>query len=385
MRNPSRVLIWISLFLAIVVLICVLLAAPLRFAFMANPVFNGVIVAVILIGIVVNYRQVIVLAPEVRWIERFRLAGEDEPPPPLPRTRMLGAVARLLTGRHGDRFSLSAVSMRTLLDAIRTRLDESRDLSHYLVGILILLGLLGTLWGLLDTLQAVGDVLSGLSLGGQDAGTVFAQLTGGLQQPLNGMGTAFSSSLFGLSGALVLGFIDLQAGYAQNRFYNDLEDWLSGQTKLASGALTGEGDGSVPAYIQALLEQTADSLDRLQRIMARGEEDRRAADSRLLELTEQITDMVDQGRSEQKGLMGLTRTQTELQGVLERLADVMGSSDQHGREVRDHLRHMANALDEMRQEQTTERDRLLDGLREELRLLTRTVARYDDGRYGRGA
>ena len=121
------------------------------------------------------------------------------------------------------------------------------------------------------------------------------------------MGTAFSSSLFGLAGALVLGFLDLQAGHAQNRFYNDLEEWLASQTRLAGGALGGDGEGSVPAYIQALLEQTSDSLDKLQRIMARSEEERRNADQRLIELTEEVPQLAEQSRSEQKGVMGLTR------------------------------------------------------------------------------
>jgi hypothetical protein len=379
-RNPNRVLIWMSLFLLAVAIACFLLADALRSAFMANPVFNGMILAVFGVGILVNLRQVLVLGPEVNWIERFRKSDQNEAPQP-PRTRLLGSMARMLTGRQGDRFSLSTVSMRTLLDGIRSRLDESRDLSHYFIGLLVFLGLLGTFWGLLDTLQAVGSVISSLDLSGSDGNSVFQNLISGLEAPLTGMGTAFSSSLFGLAGALVLGFIDLQAGHAQNRFYNDLEEWLSDRTRLSSGGIGAEGEGSVPAYIQALLEQTADSLDKLQRTMARGEEDRRAADARLIELTEEIGNLAEQTRSEQKGLMGLTRMQAELQGVLERLADVTGGSESHDREVREHLRHLVQGVVDMRQEMSTDRERLTEELREELRLLTRTVGHLGGRRF----
>lgn len=380
MRNPNRVLVWIFLFLGAVAAVCGLLFEPLREAFMANPVFNGLILGVLFVGLVINCRQVLILNPEVRWIERFRRSEEGETPT-LPQSRLLGSMARMLTGRQGDRFSLSAMSLRTVLDAIRSRLDESRDVSRYLIGLLVFLGLLGTFWGLLDTLRAVGGVISGLQVGtGQEAGQVFAELRDGLQAPLSGMGTAFSSSLFGLAGALVLGFVDLQASHAQNGFYNDLEEWLSGQTRLASGAMGGDGEGSVPAYIQALLENTADSLDKLQRIMARGEEERRGADARLIELTEEVANLAEHSRSEQKGLIGLTRTQAELQGVLQRLADISDERGGYTHEQLEHLRHLAGGLNDLRQELATDRERLITELREEVRLLTRTVVHLGNGR-----
>ena len=380
MRNPSRVLVWMSLFLLAVAIIGAILAAPLHRAFMGNPVFNGIILAVFIIGILINYRQVLVLAPEVRWIEAFRRAKGEVPP---PRSQLLGSMARLLTGRYGDRFSLSTLSLRTLLDGIRSRLDEARDLSRYIVGLLVFLGLLGTFWGLLETLRAVAGIIGGLDLQGSGtAAAVFGELKQGLQRPLSGMGTAFSSSLFGLAGALVLGFIDLQAGHAQNRFYYDLEEWLSGQTRLSSGALAGEGEGSVPAYIHALLEQTADSLDKLQRVMGRSEDDRRAADRELLNLTGQIANLAEQARSEQKGLIGLTRMQAELQGVLERLVDGLASNEAHTQGASEALRQIAYGIAHLRQELTSDRERLTNELREEVRLLTRTVAHLGgEGRY----
>ncbi|WP_407826371.1 flagellar motor protein MotA [Spiribacter onubensis] len=378
MRNPNRVLIWIVVFLAAVAAVGGMLLQPLSDAFLANPVFNGMILAVLFIGLVINCRQVLVLKPEVDWVERFRHAEEGDAPS-LPGTRLLGSMARMLTGRRGDRFSLSAMSMRTVLDGIRTRLDESRDISRYLIGLLVFLGLLGTFWGLLDTLRAVGAVIANLSVDGADAGQIFADLRDGLQAPLAGMGTAFSSSLFGLAGALVLGFVDLQASHAQNGFYNDLEEWLSGQTRLSSGALGGDGEGSVPAYIQALLENTADSLDKLQRIMARGDEERRSVDARIIELTEEVSRLAEQSHTEQRGLIGLTRTQSELQGVLGRLADVSETRGSQDTEQIEQLRGMAQGLQELRQELVADRERLMTELRDEVRLLTRTVSHLGNG------
>ncbi len=371
MRNPYRVLIWMSLFLVVVALVSVMLAVPLRSAFMANPVFNGMILTVLFIGLVVDYRQVLVLAPEVRWIEAFRRAEGEMP---LPSSRLLGSMARMLTGRHGDRFSLSALSLRALLDGIRSRLDEARDLSRYIVGLLVFLGLLGTFWGLLETLRAVAGVIGELNVHTQGTAAMFSALKLGLQRPLSGMGTAFSSSLFGLAGALVLGFIDLQAGHAQNRFYNDLEEWLSGQTRLSSGAFTGESEGILPAYVHALLEQTADSLDRLQRVMTRSEHERHSADQKLLSLTEQIANLSEQVRSEQKGLIGLTRMQAELRGLLDRLAVGLEGNEEHAQEAGESLRHIVHGITSLRQELIVDRERLSNELREEVRLLTRTVA-----------
>jgi len=378
MRNTRNALIWMSLFLLVVALVVAVLSVPLARAFMANPVFNGLILFVLLAGLVINFRQVMILAPEMRWIERFRRADAPDAAT-LPRTRLLGAMARLLTGRHGEQFTLSTTSLRTLLDGIRSRLDESRDISRYIIGLLVFLGLLGTFWGLLDTLTGVSAVISGLNLGGEDVSTAFRALQSGLEAPLSGLGTAFSSSLFGLAGALVLGFIDLQAGHAQNRFYNELEEWLAGQTRLSSGGMASEGEGSVPAYIQALLEQTADSLDKLQRIMSKGEESRRGADQRLESLIAEVAALAEQSRGDHKALLGVVRTQGELQGVLQSLSDATTSGTETDRQLRDQLQHLAQTLEGVRDTLGAERTELIDTLREEIRLLTRTVARVGDG------
>lgn len=200
------------------------------------------------VGILINFRQVLVLNTEINWIRVFRsgqpgISVTTEP-------RLLKPLAAHLGKRRRDRFSLSALALRTILDGIRERLDESREISRYLIGTLIFLGLLGTFWGLLGTIAAVGQVIDGLEVGSGDFAGVFAELKRGLQAPLGGMGTAFSSSLFGLGGSLVLGFLDLQAGHAQNRFFNGLEEWLSGVTQLVD-------DLGVPPLATATLAEPA--------------------------------------------------------------------------------------------------------------------------------
>lgn len=219
-----------GIYLALVAGVCLLLFAPLQSAFMANWGFNSLIIGALLIGIIINIRHVVILEPEIRWITLFRTgeAGISVAESP----RLMKGLARHLHGRRKDRFRLSALSLRTVLDGIRARLDESREISRYMIGLLVFLGLLGTFWGLLGTISSVSSVIGGLDVGNRDFAAVFGQLKAGLQQPLNGMGTAFSSSLFGLGGSLVLGFIDILAGHAQNRFFNDLEEWLSGVTQL---------------------------------------------------------------------------------------------------------------------------------------------------------
>ncbi len=230
MSNPRQSLFWMAIYLALVTGVCLLLFVPLKAAFMANLGFNSVIMGALLIGMIINIRHVIVLEPEIRWITLFRSgeAGISLAESP----RLMKPLARHLHGRRKDRFRLSALSLRTVLDGIRARLDESREISRYMIGLLVFLGLLGTFWGLLGTIASVGSVIDGLDVGNRDFGAVFQQLKAGLQQPLQGMGTAFSSSLFGLGGSLVLGFLDILAGHAQNRFFNDLEEWLSGLTQL---------------------------------------------------------------------------------------------------------------------------------------------------------
>ncbi len=352
MSNPQRVLPWMIAFLVGVGVLGALLAPRLAAIFAANPFFNGVILAVLAAGIIVNLRQVLVLSREVAWIESFKRSNPEQRAVGQP--RLLAPMARMLDGHERGRTALSAPSMRTILDSVQVRLEESRDLSRYLIGLAIFLGLLGTFWGLLVTIRSVSDIIGTLNVG-NDAVTMFGALKENLKQPLGGMSTSFSTSLFGLASSLVIGFLDLQAGHAQNRFHNELEEWLSGMTRLSSGSAL-ETDASVPAYVQALLEQTADGLDRMQRAIVESERERHGANQQLGELGAQLGRLTDLlGRDARERQAG-AQTQEELKSVLRQLAAQSQPAAQFS-----------------------------DDLRSELRLLSRTIAAALDGQRPRAA
>ena len=374
MNGPRRYLTRMIFFLLAVTVVIGVLYRPLVDAFFANAALNGLIIGVLFLGIIYIFRQVVLLMAEENWIESFR---NNQPGFSIKQApRLLAPMAAMLGDRQG-RFSLSAMSLRSLLDGISSRLDESRDLSRYLIGLLIFLGLLGTFWGLLQTIRAVGDVIGSLSVGTGDLSTVFANLKAGLQAPLTGMGTAFSSSLFGLAGSLILGFLELQAGQAQNHFFNQLEDWLAGQTRLGSGALSiGEGgDQAVPAYVQALLEQTADSLESLQRTMERGEEGRLSATNNISSLTEKITTLTDQMKTEQSLMMKLAENQLEIKPLLAGLAqNTSQTASPMDEAVVHNIRNIDLQMARLIEELATGRTEVVSELRSEIRVLSRTMA-----------
>jgi hypothetical protein len=370
--RPQRFLNRMVVFLAAVIGVCALIAPALYSAFMGNPALNGIIMGAMLVGIVYIFRQVLMLSPEVAWIESYRRREGAVSTAAVP--RLLSPMATMLGERKGGRVSLSAIGMRSLLDGIATRLDESREISRYFIGLLLFLGLLGTFYGLLETLRSVGGVINNLSIGTGDVARAFSDLKNGLSAPIAGMGTAFSASLFGLAGSLVLGFLDLQAGQAQNRFYNDLEEWLSSYTRLSSGGpLSEAGDASVPAYIQALLEQTADSLENLQRIIGRGEESRISANAGIVALTDKLSMLSDQMKAEQTLLLRLAEGQMELKPVLSRLADNAAGRGQD-EALRGHMRNIEMYLARMTEDLAQGRNQTIQEVRSEIRLLARTIA-----------
>lgn len=376
MTRPHRYLLRMLVFLALVGGACALLYPGLQRAFLVNPPLNGLILGVFLLGVMYALRQVLRLAPEVAWIKHFQRGQSADEKAPTP--RLLAPMAAMLGERRG-RLSLSALGMRSLLDGIASRLDESRDLSRYLIGLLIFLGLLGTFWGLSQTVGSVGDVIRGLSVGGGDVAQMFETLKAGLAAPLAGMGTAFSSSLFGLAGSLVLGFLDLQVGQAQNRFFNELEEWLSGSTRISSGALVADSEQATPIYVQALLEQTAESLEGLQRTLARGEESRAASSAQLLALTEKIGALTDQMRTEQALMRQLTENQIELRPVLTRLAEGprggLGGIDDA---TRAHIRNLDVYVARLIEEMIAGREEVVRQVRSDIRMLARTIAAVGD-------
>lgn len=346
------------------------LALPLSQAFLANVPLNGLIVVVLVFGVLYVFRQVWMLFAQVGWLEAYRsgepgISTENAP-------QLLSPMAAMLGERQGQ-LSLSALSLRSILDGLSSRLEESRDITRYMIGLLIFLGLLGTFWGLLETVRAVAGVIADLqATTGGDAAAVFRNLTTGLEAPLSGMGTAFSSSLFGLASSLMLGFLDLQANQAQNRFYNDLEEWLSSATRLSRGSGLAEGDQSVPAYIQALLETTADSLDSLQRTISQGEESRAQTNATLTALTARLTTFSDQMTAEQDLMVRLAEGQAELHPVLERLANLHAGGFDDA--TRSHIRNMDVYLARLLEEIASGRNQLVQEIRAEIRLLARTMA-----------
>jgi hypothetical protein len=374
MTRPTHYLLRMVVFLAAVAALCAALYGELAGAFAANPLLNGVILAVLLLGVAWNIRQVLGLKPEVEWLEGFRAPKPGAPARAAP--RLLAPMAHMVAAKRGDRLTLSTSAMRSLLDGIASRLDESRDLSRYMTGLSIFLGLLGTFWGLILTIGSVADVIGSMSVGSGDLNQLFNQLKSGLAQPLRGMGVAFSSSMLGLAGALVLGFLDLTAGQAQNRFYYELEEWLAGVTRLSSGVLgggDGEGGGSVPAYVQALLEQTAENLENLQRILTRGEENRAAGAQALHTLTERLSIMAEQMRANQVLMQRMAEAQSGLAPSLARLAEAQanGALDEASR---GHLRNLELYLARLVEDVSQGRAQATAEIRGEIKILSRTIA-----------
>jgi hypothetical protein len=341
-------------------------------AFMANPALNGLIVGVLLVGIALNVRQVLILGPEVDWIESVKRQQTQLSNMASP--RLLSPLANMISEQKDmRRMMISAPAARSILDGIGARLEESRDTARYFIGLSVFLGLLGTFWGLLGTVDTIATVIRDLELTGNDITDVFNTLKHNLNAPLSSMGTAFASSLLGLAGSLILGFLDLQTGQAQNSFYGDVEEWMSGITKISSG--TGalahtDGETSVPMYIQALLEQTADSLEELQRIMARGEEGRLASQSQIATLAENIAILTDQMRAEQSVLLRMAESLAELKPVFTHLAEGPQTNDP----TVVHLRNLDNTLNRMLADNSSGREQVIRELRNEIKVLSRTIA-----------
>src|SRR5467141_2950604 len=249
LSSPRIFLVRMLVFLVLCALVTVVLYKQIVVAFFANPGLNALIGAVLLIGTILSFRQVIRLYPEVAWVNNFRISDPGLAVARHP--KLLAPMAAILGGERTGRMTISQQTMRHLLDSIATRLDEARDISRYMTGLLVFLGLLGTFWGLIETVGSVGKVIDGLKVGG-DAGALFDTLKEGLAAPLGGMGISFSSSLFGLAGSLILGFLDLQSSQAQNRFYTDLEDWLASTVREYSGESAAGASGELQHAIERL-------------------------------------------------------------------------------------------------------------------------------------
>ena len=351
-RQPNRYLVRMLFFLLAVGGIVTLIREPLVDAISANPPLNIGIIAVLALGILYTLGQTLNLRPEIKWINRYRNDGGGRA---LRTPNILAPMARLLGDRGG--FGLSPALMKTILDSIGSRLDESRDISRYMVGLLIFLGLLGTFWGLLQTVNAVGDTIRQLSVGTGPIEDSFEELRAGLEAPLGGMGTAFSSSLIGLAGSLVLGFLDLQMAQAQNRFYNDVEEWLS------AGAQA-DGDGGIFDY--SMREDFADPP-----LMTNVDE----YNDGVAELNAALSRIEQHMRTEQKLMVKVAESQIKLAPLMERFSNPEGVStqDQYTEAIYGHLRNLDTCLQHLLQESAEGREKMVAEIKQEIITLTQTI------------
>lgn len=395
MQKPQKFMNRMLLFLTAVIVLGALLRGPLLTAFMANVVLNGVIAATLLIGVIFAFRRVIDLKPEIEWIKAFK---RHESAAISVTPRLMAPAAALLSAQEEGSMRLSTLSMRSVLDGIASRLEESREISRYFTQLLIFLGLLGTFWGLLGTIGAIGGTINGLSVDGSDMALMFDELKAGLEAPLSGMGTAFSSSLFGLAGSLIMGFMDLQASQSQTRFYNDVEDWLASVTHLSRGEVS-EGVASPSSYMTALMEQTADGIDRLQRTLKQSEDARVQSQHTMTAIAESLAALADkldaqtahQAKNEasEKALAAsiaqLAEAHTKA-AAIEPAAPVPAMDDT----TKGHIRNLDVGIKRLIDEQARASETLSEDLRSELKLLARTISagldanRNNDGSNGSG-
>src|SRR5262245_29038061 len=320
LSSPRIFLVRMVVFLTLCALVAVVLYKQIWVAFLNNPGLNALIIGVLAIGIALAFRQVIRLFPEIDWVNGFRLADPGlavERPPVL-----LAPMAVLLRDRIG-RMAISAQMMRGILDSIAARLDEARDTSRYMTGLLVFLGLLGTFWGLIETMGSVGSVISGLKPGG-DAAAIFESLKEGLAAPLAGIGISFSASLFGLAGSLILGFLDLQTSQAQKRFYTELADWLSTTVRdLAVGS-----DAAIAAPAGAASGDLRTAIERLREAIGEGGSSR-ATTTAMANLAEAIQGLVHHMRSEQQMIRDWVDSQAQQHREVRRLLEILVRENVH--------------------------------------------------------
>lgn len=379
MQRPQKFMNRMLLFLAAVVLLCVLLRDALAQAFLANVVLNSIIAATLLIGVGFAFRRVFDLKGEIEWIKAFK---RHESAATSVTPKLMAPAAALLSAQEEGGMRLSTLSMRSVLDGIASRLEESREISRYFTQLLIFLGLLGTFWGLLGTIGAIGGTINGLSVDGGDMALMFDELKAGLEAPLSGMGTAFSSSLFGLAGSLVAGFMDLQASQSQTRFYNDVEDWLASVTHLSRSEVA-EGVASPSSYMTALMEQTADGIDRLQRTLKQSEAGRAETQQTMTSIAESLAALADRMDAQTAHMAKSEDSERALAGAIAKLAEAQAAAARKeapepapalDEMTRTHIRNLDVGIKRLADEQARATESLSDDLRGELKLLARTIS-----------
>jgi hypothetical protein len=319
LASPAIYLVKIIIFLVLVAFVAAILFNSLVTFYWANPFINSLIIVTLLIGIVLSFRQVMRLFPEVRWVNSLQDGQMPETQPIL-----LAPVANLLRDRLGEAV-ITPSSMRSILDSVGNRLDEAKDTSRYLAGLLVFLGLLGTFYGLLQTVTSVASTIQALDATSGDTATLFSNLKEGLAAPLGGMGTAFSASLLGLSGSLIVGFLDLQTSQAQNAFYTDLEDWMTSMTELDHPVtqMQATGLGVSTDEVSVMLAQLGNTMQ--------NSNSSQNAIRAMAELARGIDGLVKHIKAEQEDLRGHIIQQGETNQKLRELMEAMireGDADQ---------------------------------------------------------
>jgi hypothetical protein len=372
--KPKHFLMRMFLFLFATFSLVIFILPVLIKAFLANIFINSLILLCLFFGIGFIFLQVYLLGPEVQWLEACR----DDMPLPESTPKLLSPLVNVLKESTGT-YSISTLAMRSLLDSVDTRLDDSREISRFLPGLLVFLGLLGTFWGLVQTVGSIADVISNLNFTGQggieDGSTkFFDDLKNGLKAPLAGMGLAFSASMFGLAGSLILSFLDLQAGQAYRHFSRDLEEWLSTLTRLPIASMESDktqmgGSG----YLLALMEQTNETMNHLFRMLKSSEDSRGSLSKTLAGFAEKVGKLTDQMKTEQNLMVKIAESQIELQTTIKTFSQSLthlGIDDS----TKTNLRNLDAIATKILEEMSTGRKQVIEEVRDEIRLLSRTIA-----------
>ncbi len=346
-----------------------------------NPWLNVFILGVFSLGILTCFWQVLILIQSVRWIEHF---ANDVPGTEYARApRLLAPLAALLRSRESKQITSS--NAHSILDSVATRIDEARDITRYVTNLLIFLGLLGTFYGLATTIPAIVETIKSLAPKAGETGVeIFTKLMGGLQAQLGGMSTAFSSSLMGLAGSLVVGMLELFASHGQNRFYRELEEWVSSITRLGFAG-GGEGEGSDQGVLTQLLDHMAGQIEVLQTIYSQAEANRAQSEDKIGELAVAVRRLAKGMESEGGQVAALNRIAAGQDKVLAALTSSEGGA--HGytdAESRMRLRSIDVQLLRILEEISAGRQESIADLRGDITALTTAIRSLSRGTVGRG-
>jgi len=368
MTKTSKAIATMAVFTAVILVTGLCLMSGLSRAFTANPGLNTLIVVLLTLGVIAAFRQVVLVRRAIEWVETYRSGAT--PTKPLPSILIPLSPALI---KVGEKPSASPTTSRAMIDGVFARVDESRELSRYLMNVLILLGLLGTFWGLLETVAGIGSVMSGLSVGNGDLTEVFDKFKDGLKTPLVGMGISFSASLFGLASSLILGFLDLMAGRSQTRFCEELEEWLAGTHSVEQPEIVTANVTVAPArYQEALVQNLAEQLERLHRTFKLQEEARVGERASMQSLAERFAAFDDHLKSQQALLVKLAELQQQVSPVLGKLSDKLGNSNQET--IEEHTRRIDLNLKDIGEKVSRSADTLATELREELKIIAKILA-----------